>query len=247
MRLGQTKTVLGCFALVLSSSSAMAAGYTAELSAAPMATSSAAWNLTPELGISAVTYKDVYTEDVHQTAMLLRANFDYRLKSAGWSVGANAYSSLGSMADNLPLINGTQTQSLRVYGYDGHAAYKTSLGRGNVNLKLIGGLASRGMSVTDDAFGLRPLVGLQLYPEISLPLEDGGEVSGYFRYLPLTNDLLDPFMSIREITAGATYRFRGFTDEPNSSVRAEFASQRANLSVADASLDVFSLTVAQSF
>jgi hypothetical protein len=73
----------------------------------------------------------------------------------------------------------------------------------------VGGGFFKSMSVTNDAFGYRNMIGPQLYPVLSFAANDRHTLSGYFRFSPTLDGLfIYPADKNYELAFGFTWAYQ---------------------------------------
>ena len=134
----------------------------------------------------------------------LTGGFNYWIKPGRWLSGVSGYVTLFPITHS----GASQDVTIRFIGVNGRAGYVFQSVPKPWSLSIMGGVYYvAGIASTVDLGGFVNVMGPQIYPAIRYSRSNGDQVSGYFKFSPLSAGFSLLSMANRELATGVSYTF----------------------------------------
>ena len=154
---------------------------------------------TPSLGFSVLSYAETFHQDLSQIIATTKFSYQYLLRPPTWDIAANIYYTAIPISSNQPGI------TARFLGINGRIGFKVPQLKSPYSLTLMMGIYYTTMSVTNDAFGFRNLMGPQIFPVFTYKFPSLKVLTTYLKYSPVGQGFNITSLGNREIAAGFSH------------------------------------------
>lgn len=155
------------------------------------------WTLTPNIGVSILSFSETGMSDVNQKALTAKFNVAYTLTPL-WDTGVSGYFTL------MP-ISSSPSGTARFLGINLRTGYAIPSIEDPWRVAISAGFYYTSMFVSTDLFGFRNMMGPQLFPSIRRTLKNGNNISGYLKFSPISNNATSISFSSSELALGGAY------------------------------------------
>lgn len=153
----------------------------------------------PAIGPTYLSYTQTDIPSASGLAVTAKVSLIYSFLPSRWDIGASAFISA------LPLKGGLPDTTIRFLGVNLRGGYALPFLPEPWRLSLLVGAYYTTTFVTGNAYGFKNMAGPQIFPSIRRRLGNGGAISGYVKFSPVSDRFNFLELSSREIATGATW------------------------------------------
>lgn len=156
-------------------------------------------SLFPSIGVTLVNYAETDVNTFQETAMTAKASLRYLLVPPNWDFAITAFGTVANLHSSDPDLRA------KFLGINFRIGYMTPWLREPWRFGIMVGTYYTTMFVTDNAFGIKDLMGPQVFPTLRHTLRNGDSISAYIKYSPVAQSFSLLTLSNREAAFGSAW------------------------------------------